>query len=127
MKNDNELLVGLDVGSNSVGWAVVEMNGERLERILGIGSRIIPMGDEKKEFEQGAKITKNAGRRQKRSMRRNHHRYKLRRANLVKVLNIIGAWPQGLGERPVPDAPVLTAIHALRPPRLGRGWPREPY
>lgn len=110
MQNENELVVGLDVGSNSVGWAVVEMNGEHLEKIHGMGSRIIPMGDEKKEFEQGAKITKNAVRRQKRSMRRNHQRYKLRRANLVKVLKLIEAWPEGLGERPDPDAPVLTAL-----------------
>ena len=40
MDDKNELVVGLDVGSNSVGWAVVEMNGERLEKIHGIGSRI---------------------------------------------------------------------------------------
>ncbi|MBS1939625.1 MAG: type II CRISPR RNA-guided endonuclease Cas9, partial [Bacteroidetes bacterium] len=110
MQNENELIVGLDVGSNSVGWAVVEMSGERLEKIHGIGSRIIPMGDEKKEFEQGAKITKNAVRRQKRSMRRNHHRYKLRRANLVQALKLIGAWPEGLGEQTVPDVPVLTSL-----------------
>ncbi|MCO5275050.1 MAG: HNH endonuclease [Flavobacteriales bacterium] len=110
MQKENELVVGLDVGSNSVGWAVVEMDGEKLERIHGIGSRIIPMGDEKKEFEQGAKITKNAVRRQKRSMRRNHQRYKLRRSNLIQVLKLIGAWPEGLGERIGPDAPVQTSL-----------------
>lgn len=110
MENKNELIVGLDVGSNSVGWAVVEMNGERLERIHGMGSRIIPMGDEKKEFEQGAKITKNNARRQKRSMRRNHQRYKLRRANLVKVLKLMEAWPDGLGEQVRADVPVLTPL-----------------
>lgn len=110
MNNENEMIVGLDLGSNSVGWAVVEMNGDKLERIHGMGSRIIPMGDEKKEFEQGAKITKNAGRRQKRSMRRNNHRYKLRRSNLVKVLHAIGAWPQGLGEPAQPGQRMLSAL-----------------
>ncbi len=110
MEKQNELVVGLDVGSNSVGWAVVEMNGERLEKIHGIGSRIIPMGDEKKEFEQGAKITKNNARRQKRSMRRNHQRYKLRRANLVKVLKLMQAWPDGLGEQAKPDEQVMTPL-----------------
>ncbi len=110
MENKNELIVGLDVGSNSVGWAVVEMNGEHLERIHGMGSRIIPMGDEKKEFEQGAKITKNNTRRQKRSMRRNHQRYKLRRANLVKALKLMDAWPDGLGEQARANVPVLTPL-----------------
>lgn len=104
------MIVGLDIGSNSVGWAVVEMKGEHLEKIHGMGSRIIPMGDEKKEFEQGAKITKNNARRQKRSMRRNHQRYKLRRANLVKVLKLMDAWPEGLGEQAKPDEPVLTPL-----------------
>jgi CRISPR-associated endonuclease Csn1 len=117
MEEKNELIVGLDVGSNSVGWAVVEMKGESLEKILGMGSRIIPMGDEKKEFEQGAKITKNNARRQKRSMRRNHHRYKLRRANLVRVLQLIGAWPQDSthqlrGERPMLTSYELYGIRA---------------
>jgi CRISPR/Cas system Type II protein with McrA/HNH and RuvC-like nuclease domain len=96
--------------ATAVGWAVVEMKGEHLEKIHGMGSRIIPMGDEKKEFEQGAKITKNNTRRQKRSMRRNHQRYKLRRANLVKVLKLMEAWPEGLGEQAKPDEPVLTPL-----------------
>ncbi len=110
MGNKNELIVGLDVGSNSVGWAVVEMHADRLEKIHGMGSRIIPMGPELKEYEEGKRITKNATRRQKRSMRRNHQRYKLRRAQLVRVLKLIGAWPEGLGERPDPDGPVRTAL-----------------
>lgn len=124
MQKENELVVGLDAGSNSIGWAVVEMNDEKLERIHGIGSRIIPMGDEKKEFEQGAKITKNAVRRQKRSMRRNHQRYKLRRSNLVQVLKLIGAWPEGLGERIGPDAPE-SHIHVIDEPRW-RSYPCRP-
>ena len=55
MESKNELVVGLDVGSNSVGWAVVELHGQKLEKIHAMGSRIIPMGDEKKEFEQEKK------------------------------------------------------------------------
>lgn len=116
MNDKSELIVGLDVGSNSVGWAVVEMNGERLEKIHGMGSRIIPMGPELKEYQEGKRITKNATRRQKRSMRRNHQRYKLRRANLVKVLKLMSAWPEGLGEQAKPDERVMTAlqIYGLR-------------
>lgn len=110
MKNGNELVVGLDVGSNSLGWAVVEMNGEKLEKIHGMGSRIIPMGAELKDFEQGNAITKNAVRRQKRSMRRNNQRYKLRRANLVKVLQELQAMPEGLGELAVRGERMLTSM-----------------
>jgi 5-methylcytosine-specific restriction endonuclease McrA len=108
--NNNELVVGLDVGSNSVGWAVVEMEGDRLVRIAGMGSRIIPMGPELKEYEEGKRITKNATRRQKRSMRRNHQRYKLRRAKLVALLKLIDAWPDGLAGQGEEQLPLLTGL-----------------
>ncbi|MBK9274350.1 MAG: type II CRISPR RNA-guided endonuclease Cas9 [Flavobacteriales bacterium] len=131
MEKKNELIVGLDVGSNSVGWAVVEVNAERLERIHAMGSRIIPMGPELKEYEEGKRITKNATRRQKRSMRRNHQRYKLRRAKLVQALGLIDAWPEGLGEHGSEVLPMLTSLqlyglramavdHPVTLPELGR-------
>ena len=66
--------LGLDVGTNSIGWALIEN-----ERIISLGSRIVPMGAEVKEFEKGNAQTKNAdhfgtearsrsGRRQKKIM-----------------------------------------------------------
>ncbi len=110
MQNENELVVGLDIGGNSVGWAVVEMSGDRLKTIHGMGSRIIPMGPELKDFQQGNSITKNAIRRQKRSMRRNNQRYKLRRAKLLKVLEEIGAVPTLPGAMPLNGAAALTSI-----------------
>lgn len=40
MKN----ILGLDLGSNSIGWSVVSKDEkDQLKRIEGIGSRIIPM------------------------------------------------------------------------------------
>lgn len=42
--------------------------------------------DEQTNFEKGRPITTNADRTLKRSMRRNLHRYKLRRDNLIQVL-----------------------------------------
>ncbi len=110
MQNKNELIVGLDIGSNSVGWAVVAMKDNELVKLHGMGSRIIPSNDDARNFEQGKAQTRNADRRRYRSMRRNNQRYKLRRANLVKVLKIMGAWPEGLGEPLTSDSPMLTAM-----------------
>lgn len=110
MENNNELIVGLDIGSNSVGWAVVEMKGNDLKKLHGMGSRIIPSNDDTRNFEQGKAQTRNADRRRYRSMRRNNQRYKLRRANLVKVLKLIGAWPDKLGEPLTTASPMLTAL-----------------
>ena len=82
-------ILGLDLGTNSIGWAVVneKENVEENSTIIGIGIRDVPLSaDEKNNFEEGKPITTNADRRMKRSMRRNLQRYKLRRERLVNIL-----------------------------------------
>ena len=83
------------MGTNSIGWAVVnaDENGNPI-KIEGMGSRIIPMGSDKIDYEKGATITKNADRRAKRSARRMGKRYKMRRNKLLYVLNILGMLPE---------------------------------
>ena len=82
-------ILGLDLGTNSIGWAVVteaETNGEQ-SSIVKLGVRVNPLTvDELTNFEKGKSITTNADRTLKRSMRRNLQRYKLRRENLIEVL-----------------------------------------
>jgi len=40
-------ILGLDLGTNSIGWALIEQNFEKKEgKIYGIGSRIIPMSQD---------------------------------------------------------------------------------
>ncbi|MEG1673190.1 MAG: type II CRISPR RNA-guided endonuclease Cas9 [Alistipes sp.] len=82
-------ILALDLGTASIGWAVVNQADTEQEQseILKIGVRVNPLTvDEKTNFEQGKSITTNADRTQKRSARRNLQRYKLRRENLVDVL-----------------------------------------
>lgn len=80
---------GLDLGSTSIGWAVVneaETNEEK-SSIVKLGVRVNPLTvDELQNFEKGKSITTNADRTSARSMRRNLQRYKLRRENLIEVL-----------------------------------------
>lgn len=81
-------VLGLDLGTNSIGWAIVQ-KGEKEDqnKILGMGSRIVPMdSDLIKGFEEGNSITKSAERRRARGARRNRFRYKLRRNRLITVL-----------------------------------------
>lgn len=80
-------ILGLDIGTNSIGWALVERDLEKKEgKIVEIGSRIIPMGAEVLSFEQGNPQTKNADRRTTRSIRRMGKRYKSRRNKLLYIL-----------------------------------------
>ena len=63
-----------------------ESKNER-SSIVKLGVRVNPLTvDESINFEKGKSITTNADRTLKRSMRRNLHRYKLRREALIEVL-----------------------------------------
>lgn len=82
-------ILGLDLGTNSIGWAVVNEAENEAEKssIIKLGVRVNPLTvDEQTNFEKGKPITTNATRTLKRGMRRNLQRYKLRRENLIEVL-----------------------------------------
>lgn len=82
-------ILGLDLGTNSIGWALVNEAENESEKssIIKLGVRVIPLTvDEQQNFEKGKSITTNADRTLKRSMRRNLQRYKLRRENLIEIL-----------------------------------------
>ncbi|MBE6304987.1 MAG: type II CRISPR RNA-guided endonuclease Cas9 [Bacteroidales bacterium] len=82
-------ILGLDLGVNSIGWAVVNEAETETEKssITKVGVRgNLLSSDEVKNFNDGKSITTNADRTLKRSMRRNLQRYKLRRAELLRIL-----------------------------------------
>lgn len=84
-----KLILGLDLGVSSIGWAVVhEAESENeISRIDSAGVRVVPLSnDEEQNFEKGKSITTNAARTLGRSARRNLQRYKLRRDNLINCL-----------------------------------------
>jgi len=82
-------ILGLDLGTNSIGWALVNEaeNENEKSSIIKLGVRVNPLTvDELTNFEKGKSITTNADRTLKRSMRRNLQRYKLRKENLIEIL-----------------------------------------
>ena len=82
-------ILGLDLGTTSIGWALVNESENENEQssIIKLGVRVNPLTvDEQQNFEKGKSITTNADRTLKRSMRRNLQRYKLRRENLIEIL-----------------------------------------
>ena len=92
-------ILGLDLGTNSIGWAVVrvsesEENGRQLDGIDCGGVRIIPMdaavlGD----FDKGNSKSQTADRTKSRSVRRLYERSHLRRERLHRVLALSGFLP----------------------------------
>lgn len=93
----NKTILGLDLGTNSIGWALIEIDKERkLLKIVGLGSRIIPMDSQEfSKFNAGQKITSAAGNRTTiHRARITKERYLLRRDRLNLVLNLIDALPE---------------------------------
>ena len=77
-------ILGLDLGTNSLGWAVVENENNE---IIDTGVRIFPEGVVAKTLGMGDKEqSKNATRRDKRQMRRQFYRKRLRKIKLLEVL-----------------------------------------
>jgi len=97
-------ILGLDLGTNSIGWAVVNAETETRNdettylKPVGIsaaGSRIIPMSaDILGDFDKGNSVSQTAERTSYRSIRRLHERNLLRRERLLRVLRIIGFLPK---------------------------------
>ena len=93
MKN----ILGLDLGTNSIGWAVVNIPSEaeslpdRQGRIRGDGSRVIPMdAAQLGDFSKGNTVSQTRERTFRRSARRLQERSKLRRERLHRILRLMG-------------------------------------
>ena len=82
-------ILGLDLGTTSIGWALVnEANYDKEKStIVKTGVRVIPLSsDESSDFEKGKSTSINADRTLKRGARRNLQRYKHRRELLIDIL-----------------------------------------
>lgn len=83
-------ILGLDLGTNSIGWALID---DEKGKILGMGSRIFPMGVVNLGEGEGREMSKNAGRRGARGTRRQFFRRRLRKKVLLKELAKHGMCP----------------------------------
>ena len=98
-------ILGLDLGTNSVGWAVVDAKIDETGKVAsynfidGTGVRIFPEGVVKDTIGKGDKEqSKNATRREKRQMRRQYYRKRLRKIKLLETLIKQGMCPLDISE-----------------------------
>lgn len=97
-------ILGLDLGTNSIGWAVVNADEETRENetsylkpvnISAAGSRIIPMSEDiLSDFDKGNTKSQTKDRTDKRGIRRLLERYLLRRERLLRVLKVMNFLPE---------------------------------
>ncbi len=94
-----ENILGLDLGPNSIGWAMAVKDGNAENggtggRIEACGSRIIPMDAAiQGDFEKGNSVSQTAERTGYRGIRRLRERSLLRRERLNRVLDVVGFLP----------------------------------
>ncbi|SNB42926.1 conserved hypothetical protein [Flavobacterium psychrophilum] len=93
-------ILGLDLGTNSIGWALTNNDFDnKLGNIEGLGSRIIPMSqDVLGKFDSGVSISQTAERTKYRGTRRLVQRFLLRRERLHRILNILDFLPKHYSE-----------------------------
>ena len=88
-------IIGLDLGTNSIGWALINNEEQGIYHIEKAGSRIIPMDAAKLgDFDKGNSTSQTSERTRLRSIRRLLERCLLRRERLHRVLNILGFLPE---------------------------------
>lgn len=97
------ICLGLDIGSNSIGWALVD---DQAGRILGAGVRVFPEGVDRDT--QGGELSQHEQRRIARAMRRQIRRRARRKRQLRVVLVGAGLLPDSalLPRCCTPGAPI---------------------
>ncbi len=93
--NGNKYRLGLDLGTNSIGWAAVNLdeNGEPCG-VLDIGVRIFPDGRDEQ-----SKTSNVVARRTARGARSRRDRYLKRRSDLMRTLVEFGLMPSDTNDR----------------------------
>lgn len=92
----SKVVLGLDLGTNSIGWALIQQDFENKKgEIHGMGSRIIPMTqDVLDNFGAGKPSkTQTSERTGYRGVRRLRERHLLRRERLHRILNVLDFLP----------------------------------
>ncbi len=89
------MILGLDLGTNSIGWALIEIDENGLPlRIIAMGSRIIPLSsDDRDQFQKGQAISKNQDRTKTRTQRKGYDRKQLKKNDLKKILKELNIFP----------------------------------
>lgn len=124
-------VLGFDLGTTSIGWALIEVNedGDPV-RIIAMGSRIVPLSsDERDQFQKGQAITKNQERTATRTQRKGYDRKQLKKSDdfkysLKTTLERYNIFPsKELFNLPMLDLWKLrndAASRPIRPEELGR-------
>lgn len=113
-----QLVLGLDLGPNSIGWALIrdDMDSPDKSELVDMGVRVFPEGVD--AFDTAKEKSRNEDRRIARGMRRQVRRRVARRKKLIAALIESGLWPE--------DEASQAELYQLNPYELRERGLREP-
>ena len=98
VKNEKRTILGLDLGTNSIGWALLEEQQGELRGIIDLGSRIFT-----KAVEEKTPTPKNIKRRDARLARRVIQRRSRRKQRMLNFLTSLNLLPEILADHHQPE------------------------
>ena len=100
---EQNYVLGIDIGTHSVGWALLKLGRGKPCGIERAGVRIFEAGVEETAFEKGRAEPPGQKRRLARTLRRQTERRARRKAKLLHVLQRAGLLPPGEAAQVLPD------------------------
>jgi CRISPR-associated endonuclease Csn1 len=97
--HSDRIILGLDIGPNSIGWALMETDNRKPQEFRAIGVRVFEAGLDSIE-KDGKGKSRNVDRREARGRRRLLARAGMRRKHLVHILQKAGLFPTGNFDQP---------------------------
>jgi CRISPR-associated endonuclease Csn1 len=92
-------ILGIDIGANSLGWALIDITGDHPSSIIRAGVRIFEAATEG-DLESGREESRNRARRDSRLHRRQLWRRARRQKKVFNLLQHFGLLPKGASARP---------------------------
>lgn len=99
---EERIVLGLDLGTNSIGWSLLRFKNKNPMEIVDCGSRIFEAGMEG-DIAAGRGESRAAGRREARLVRRQTDRRSRRRKKIFRLLQRIHLLPEGKPEDIIPS------------------------
>ncbi len=115
-------ILGLDLGSNSIGWALLEEHNGKPGKIIGLGSRIFT-----KSVEEKTPTPKNVKRRNARLTRRILQRRARRKLRMLNYLISLKLLPQELTDNPSPEIILNTLGNPYQLRAKALDYPLQPF
>lgn len=109
MDNSEPFVLGIDLGTNSLGWALIRLNEAAPQRLIRCGARVFDAGMDG-DIASGSEESRNLKRRQMRSQRRQIERRGRRRRKVFHLLQQFGLLPNGTVSSPEALQDVINAL-----------------